>query len=145
VAVVGNQRPDQGGIVLAGRARHILPIASEDIELRMRRGADRRAAERREQDHRGEASFHDTLFASSKQCARGSQTRAPSTLPTISPGSAGGRRSMITGMPRSRAAMIFASVAAPPLALQTSTSILWRSMWLRSSANENGPRAAITS
>jgi hypothetical protein len=52
---------------------------------------------------------------------------------------------MMTGKPRSRAAMIFASVAAPPLALQTSTSIAWRSIWPCSSATENGPRPTITS
>ena len=39
------------------------------------------------------------------------------------PGSRGGRRTMMTGIPASRAAISFASVAAPPLALQTSTSI----------------------
>ena len=52
---------------------------------------------------------------------------------------------MITGRLSSRAATSFASVAAPPLALHTSTSIAWRCSSWRSSPSANGPRPSTTS
>ena len=61
------------------------------------------------------------------------------------PGSRGGRRTMMTGSPSSRAAISLASVAAPPLALHTSTSIAWRRSIWRSPARLNGPRPSTTS
>ena len=81
------------------------------------------------------ASDHGILCACAGRSTPASQSSAASTVSTAGPASRGGRRTMMTGRLSSRAAISLASVAAPPLALHTSTSIAWRCSRCRSSAS----------
>src|SRR6516165_6275981 len=147
-AAIGEERFDQTGIVLFRRARHILVVLAERVEIQLsvrRRAAENDGSQYRRSEECAEASVPETLSTLGNGCSLASQSTAASTVTTASPGSAGGRCTMMTGRPSSRAARIFASVAAPPLALQTSTSIAWRLSRWRSSASAKGPRPTITS
>ena len=57
-----------------------------------------------------------------------SQSSAPGTSSTTSTSGRAGRRTTITGSPRSRAASSLASVRRPPLSLVTRRSMAWRSI-----------------
>ena len=120
VPVTGDQRPDLSGVVLARRPRDIVPITAERRSARAPADRLRRLPTRRAKTRSGES--HDTSLPRAPRSA-GEPVERRLDVSTDRPGSGGGRRTMMTGRPSSRAAISFASVAAPPLALQTSTSM----------------------
>src|SRR5579859_4286041 len=136
-------------VVGLGGARDIIVIIAERVERRTDVGVSaRRRRGRRQQREAGnspETHRHEVLLALDRSSRPVSQSIAPSTVSTERPRSMAGRRTMITGRLNSRAATSFASVAAPPLALQISTSIAFICSKWRSSVRANGPRPSTTS
>ena len=73
-----------------------------------------------------------------------STTAAATSAATSAPTVGAGGSTMITGISRSRAAVSYASVAAPPLFLVTSADTAYRAISAVSSSRVNGPRSSTT-
>ena len=129
-----------------GRARGV-GVGHDARGGRPRRGRHAHAADRRLVDDP-----HDRRPGRRGSTRRGATRpeRAPRSAPsrprsTVGTSGRGGRRTTITGSPRSRATSSLASVCVPPLSLVTTRSIAWRSTSARSPSTVYGPRSSSTS
>src|SRR6185312_4999938 len=135
------------GLVLRGGVGQRVPVGKIDGDGGRRdTGEQQHGAQAFEQQATRHPAVSSVLrsgpFAASRAA---SQSSAAATLPARAPAGAGGRRSITTGSPRSRAATSLASVAPPPLAFATSTSTACRVSIARSSARPKGPRPSTSS
>src|SRR5215472_7127507 len=110
-------------VIIGGGARDVVVIDVERVEIRPRTFGAHQQHDRRGAAQNCDATVHDIRLACGMRSSSSSQSSAASIVSTEGPGSAGGRRTMMTGRLNSRAAVSLASVAAPPLALQTTTSM----------------------